>query len=60
MAHYLQTREELLGRATDLFDWIRSGQLRVTIGAEYPLGQAGEAHHALESRMTTGKVLLRP
>jgi len=60
MTHYLQTREELLGRATDLFEWIESGLLKVTIGAEYTLGQAAEAHHALESRMTTGKVLLRP
>jgi NADPH2:quinone reductase len=60
MAHYISTREELLGRCRDLFDWIRSGVLEVRIGSEYPLADAAEAHRALEGRRTTGKVLLRP
>ena len=60
MAHYIQTREELLGRTGDLFDWILSGSLDVRIGAEYPLEQAADAHRALEGRRTTGKVLLHP
>lgn len=60
MAHYLQSRRELLGRANDLFDWITAGTLNVRIGAEYPLEQAADAHRALEGRQTTGKVLLHP
>jgi NADPH2:quinone reductase len=60
MAHYLQTREELLSRCDDLFAWIGEGSLQVIIGAEYPLAEAAEAHRALEGRRTTGKVLLRP
>lgn len=60
MAHYLQTREDLLARANDLFDWITAGNLEVRIGAEYPLEQAADAHRALEGRQTTGKVLLHP
>jgi NADPH2:quinone reductase len=60
MAHYLQTREELLARCADLFGWIEGGSLEVRIGAEYPLADAAEAHRALEGRTTTGKVLLRP
>ena len=60
MAHYIQTRRELLGRANDLFDWIAAGSLDVRIGAEFPLEQAADAHRALEGRQTTGKVLLRP
>jgi NADPH:quinone reductase len=60
LAHYIATREELLMRAGDLFDWIASGELDVRIGAEFPLEAAGDAHRALEGRRTTGKVLLRP
>jgi len=60
MAHYIQTREELLGRSGDLFGWIRSGDLQVRIGAEYPLERAADAHRSLEARQTTGKVILRP
>ena len=60
MKNHLQTREELLGRANALFEWIAGGKLEVRIGAEYPLRQASEAHRALEGRETTGKVLIRP
>ncbi|HEX6301864.1 MAG TPA: quinone oxidoreductase [Acidimicrobiia bacterium] len=60
MAHYIQTREELLGRANELFEWISAGRLDVRIGHEYPLELAADAHRALEGRQTTGKVLLHP
>jgi NADPH2:quinone reductase len=60
MAHYMRTREELLSRAEDLFDWVAEGALDVLIGGEYPLERAAEAHIALEGRQTTGKVLIRP
>ncbi len=60
MAHYVQTRKELLARANDLFDWITAGNLEVRIGGEYPLEQVADAHRALEGRQTTGKVLLHP
>jgi NADPH:quinone reductase len=60
MAHYIQTRDELLDRAADLFTWIEDGSLQVRIGAEYPLEKVADAHRALERRETTGKVLLRP
>jgi NADPH2:quinone reductase len=60
MAHYIQAREDLLGRANELFGWIAAGRLEVRIGHEYPLERAAEAHRALEGRQTTGKVLLHP
>ncbi len=60
MAHYMSTRDELMGRVSDLYDWIVEGSLDVRIGATYPLEQAAEAHRALEGRATTGKVLLHP
>jgi NADPH2:quinone reductase len=58
LAHYIATREELLSRAGELFAWIGRGELNVRIGAEYPLSAVGDAHEALEGRLTTGKVLL--
>ncbi len=60
LGHYLLTREELLGRAGDVFGWIKEGKLKVRIDSEFPLTGAAEAHHALNSRSTTGKVLLIP
>jgi NADPH2:quinone reductase len=59
LAHYIATRAELTHRAGDLFDWIGKGRLNVRVGAEYPLERAGEAQIALESRKTTGKVVLK-
>ncbi len=40
--------------------WISSGDLKLNIGAHYPLDQASEAHDALEGRETTGKIVLNP
>ena len=52
-------RAELLGRAGQVFDWMRDG-LEVRIGARRPLEEAAEAHRALEGRKTAGKVLIVP
>lgn len=60
MAHYTQTTAELRARTDDLFGAVLAGKLNVRIGATYPLTAAADAHRALESRATTGKVLLLP
>jgi NADPH2:quinone reductase len=60
MAHYLRTREELLGRCAELFSWMQAGDIRVRVSEEIPLDRAADAHRALEGRRTTGKVLLIP
>jgi NADPH:quinone reductase len=60
LGDYIVERADLERRAADLFDWIGSGEVEVTIGAHYPLAEAAEAHRALEGRQTTGKVLLVP
>jgi NADPH2:quinone reductase len=57
---YVLTRDELLARANELLGWVRTGELSVRIGEEFPLAQAGDAHRALSSRRTTGKVILVP
>jgi NADPH:quinone reductase len=59
LAHYVTTRDELLSRTRELFEWSSSEQLSVRIDREVPLEDVAEAHRALESRETTGKVLLR-
>lgn len=60
VGHYTATSAELRARAGELFGWIARGELRVRIGARFPLVQAAEAHRVLEGRATTGKVLLMP
>jgi NADPH2:quinone reductase len=60
LAHYILTREELLWRSGDLFNWIGAGELKVTIDKTFPLADAAEAHRYLEGRKTKGKVLLIP
>jgi NADPH2:quinone reductase len=60
VVHYTATREELRARTDELFGWVASGQLRVSIGGRFPLADAARAHRDLESRRTTGKLLLFP
>lgn len=60
LAAYAATREELMWRAGDLFDWIKSGELKLRIEKTLSLSDAAEAHRQLEGRKTTGKVLLIP
>lgn len=58
LAHYLGSREELAWRAGDVLSWIDSGALKLRIDRSYPLAEAAEAHRALESRKTAGKLIL--
>ena len=60
LGHHAADREELMGRAGDLFEWISSGTLKLRIDRTFPLQDAADAHRALEGRQTTGKVLLIP
>lgn len=60
LAHYSRNHEEIEKRMNDLFNWIKSGSLRVQIDRAYPLGQAKAAHLYIESRQTKGKLLLLP
>jgi NADPH2:quinone reductase len=57
---HIATREELVGRASDLFGWLAAGKLTVTVDRTYPLAEAAAAHRALEARHTAGKLLLIP
>jgi NADPH:quinone reductase len=59
LAHYVLTREELLWRAGDVFTAVERGQLVPRIDRTFPLSDAADAHRALESRATTGKLILK-
>ncbi|MDH3377289.1 MAG: quinone oxidoreductase [Gammaproteobacteria bacterium] len=58
LAHYLTDRAELNLRATDLFTAYAAAELDVNIDRVFPLTGASDAHAALESRSTSGKLLL--
>ncbi|HWA84970.1 MAG TPA: quinone oxidoreductase [Opitutus sp.] len=58
--HYVATPGELRERSGELFRWVAQGALKVRVGEKFPLAAAAEAHRAIESRKTTGKVLLVP
>ncbi|MGD0131057.1 MAG: quinone oxidoreductase [Bryobacteraceae bacterium] len=59
LANYSATVEELEWRASDVLNWVGQGKLKLHIHKVYPLAEAGQAHRDLESRGTTGKLLLR-
>lgn len=57
---YLQDRAEFEWRASDLFTAIADGTLSIRIGGRYKLEEAAQSHIDLQSRRTTGKLLLLP
>jgi NADPH2:quinone reductase len=57
---YIADRTDLLRRGREVLGAVADGSLAVRIGARFPLAQAAEAHRLLESRGSTGKVLLVP
>jgi NADPH2:quinone reductase len=60
LGHYVSDPNELRWRASDLFQWIKNGKLKLHIHKTYHLEDAAQAHRDLESRQTTGKLLLKP
>jgi len=57
---HIPTPELLRARSARLFDWIGAGKLTIRVGGTYPLAEAAQAHADIESRATTGKLLLIP
>ncbi|MFJ4677608.1 MULTISPECIES: quinone oxidoreductase family protein [unclassified Kitasatospora] len=58
--HHVATRADLVRRTGELFDLVLDGRLTQRITGRYPLADAARAHADLESRRTTGKLLLLP
>jgi NADPH:quinone reductase len=58
--HYVADRASLEARAADVLGQVAVKRLDVRIDRAFPLAEAAAAHQALESRQTTGKLLLIP
>ena len=60
LADFLLDADERTWRSSELFGLVADGTLKVDVGERFALADAGAAHTALESRATTGKVILVP
>jgi NADPH2:quinone reductase len=60
LTHNVTSRADVAWRAGDLFRWIEAGTLDVRVGRTFSLREAAKAHRELESRRSTGKILLVP
>ncbi len=59
LAAYIATREELEETASDLFNMVISGKVKISINQTYPLRDAAQAHRDLEARKTTGSTVFQ-
>jgi len=60
LATYLAKHSDLNWAATDLFEVVQKGVVRIRVNQTYPLSAAADAHRALEARQTTGSTVLLP
>ena len=60
LADYIASTEDYRERASEVLEGIVDGSLRLTVGARFGLSEAAEAHRALQSRSTTGSLVLDP
>lgn len=59
LAQYIATREEFQHYADELLGFIEKHNLDARIHEIYPLAEASNAHKDIESRKTSGKLLLK-
>jgi NADPH:quinone reductase len=59
LAHFIQDSEELQWRCKEIFDEVTAGRLKVSVSKKYELEEAKQAHIDIESRATSGKLLLK-
>ncbi len=60
LRHYARDAKELRETASDLFDVIARGIVKIQINQRFALAKARAAHEALASRKTTGATVLIP
>jgi NADPH2:quinone reductase len=56
--NYTLDRSDLEQAATELFEMVTSGKVRIEIKQRFPLKDAAEAHRDLEARKTSGSTIL--
>lgn len=57
---YTAKRKDLLASATELFNVVQTGAVKIEVKQTYPLRDAAQAHRDLEARKTTGSTVLLP
>lgn len=57
---YLDSKEERIKRSGVLFNWIASGQLVLQVPKSFKLAYGKLAHEYMESKQSTGKIILIP
>jgi NADPH2:quinone reductase len=57
---YTAERDDLLASASELFDVVQSGAVKIEVKQTYPLCDAPQAHRDLEARKTSGSTVLVP
>jgi NADPH2:quinone reductase len=57
---YLTSKEQRIKRAHQLFDWIMSNKITIAPPTIFKLSEGKKAHDYLESRKSTGKIILIP
>ena len=60
LATHIASRADLVERSNSLFEVVKSGRVKIETTARYKLADAQQAHRDLESRKTTGSVILVP
>jgi NADPH2:quinone reductase len=60
LATYIANRKDLDAASKEVFDVLRDGTVKINITGRYDLKDAAKAHQAIESRKTTGALILLP
>ncbi len=57
---YTADRADLLANASELFEMVGSGKVKIAVNHSYSLSKTADAHRDLEGRKTTGSIVLIP
>jgi NADPH:quinone reductase len=57
---YLTNKNERINRSNQLFDWIKNRQINIPEPTCFALSDGQKAHELLESRKSTGKIIMIP
>jgi len=55
---YIAARQALAANAADVMDMVRLGRVKMRVTKTYSMADAAQAHRDLESRATTGSIVL--
>jgi len=56
--HYIERRDALEVSASELFEVVASGKVRINVNQRFALKDAADAHKALEARAASGSTVL--